>query len=611
MRKQFLDILVSEGILADGAIGTEIYKRGVFINRCFDELNISNPDLIKNIHTDYLDAGSLLLKTNTFTANRGALSSFGLDNKTREINIAGVKLARKVGGKRVFVAGSMGPVSNSASTRDFRNEWVEMYSEQSLALADAGADLILLETFTDLNELVVAIRAIKGVVDLPLVAQVSMTKINEDEYAGFQPEEAVQAMTIAEADVIGVNCSDGPHGVFETVKIMSAITDKPLSAMPNAGLPRMVQGRMLYMATPEYMGEYARRYAQLGVVLIGGCCGTRPEHIKEMKAFLKSIKPQTRIAIVEREVLEEAPAQFEPKKTEEKSPFGAVLGKKFNISVEVDPPMGIDPAKAVDGARFVKELGVDAVNIADGPRAMPRMSPIALSKVIKDRVGIEPIVHYCCRDRNILGMQMDLLGASALGLNNLLIITGDPPKMGNYPHATPVFDLDSVGLIRFVANLNRGLDFVGRPLKTQTSFVIGCGCNPGAVDMDIEVHRYTQKVEAGAEFVFSQPVYDMEMLEEFLSRIKGVKKIPFFAGILPISSLNNAEFLHNEVPGMQIPAKIMERLRGEETKEGQREVGIEVARDILSLARNSPAVQGAYIFPPLGKYTLVERLLGR
>lgn len=609
MNKSFLDILISDGILADGAIGTEIYNRGVFINRCYDELNLTNPDLIRQIHSDYVAAGSGLLKTNTFTANRAVLSSYGLEDKVREINISGVKLAKKVGGGEVFVGGSIGPVSTASTRLVHEAEWEAVFSEQIGALAEGGADVVLLETFTNLDEIRVAIKTAKKVSTLPVIAQVSIKRIGEDEYAGLEPEEAVLRMIEAGADVVGVNCSDGPQGVYETIKRMAAVSTKPLSAMPNAGMPKMVQGRMLYLATPEYMAEYARRYAQLGVSLIGGCCGTTPKHIREMKKFLKAIRPVRHTAKVEDAPTLEIIPPFKAKTPPEKSVFGAVLGKKFAISVEVDPPLGVDPASAVAGARLLKELGVDAVNIADGPRAMPRMSPMALAKIIQDTVGIEPIVHYCCRDRNILGMQMDLLGASALGLNNVLIITGDPPKMGHYPDATAVFDIDSIGLIRFVSNLNRGLDFANRPIKSQTSLLIGCGCNPGAVDMDLEADRFRQKVDSGAEFVFSQPVYDLEMLEKFLSKIKGVKEIPFFVGVLPLSSLKNAEFLHNEVPGMQVPHSVMERLRAESTKEGQRRVGIDVAREILTFARGSDKISGAYVFPPLGQYKLVEKLL--
>lgn len=607
--KDFLKTLTEEGILADGALGTEIYSRGIFINRCFDELNLSNPTLIREIHKDYIDAGAGLIETNTFTANRPALAAHGLEDKVVEINSAGVKLAKGVAGDRAFVAGSVGPISWTKKDAGMmeREEMEAIFSEQIKALSDAGADAIILETFTHLEELHVAYSSARRVSSLPIIAQVSLKYVGEGEFEGLLPEYAAVAIDHWGADVVGVNCCDGPQGVFESVKRMAEVTQKPISAMPNAGLPQMVQGRLLYLASPEYLAEYARRYAQVGVALIGGCCGTTPAHIREMKRFLKAMKPKSRGPHKVRD--EKVKPDIELVPPAKKSPFGATLGKKFGISVEVDPPMGIDPKRAIDGAKLLKDLGVDAVNIADGPRAMARMSPTALAVLIKEKVGIQTIVHYCCRDRNILGIQMDLIGASALGLNNLLLITGDPPKMGHYPEATAVFDIDSIGLITFVKNLNKGLDFAGRPIKKATKFLIGCGINPGAVDVDLEIERYAQKIEAGAEFVFSQPIYDAAILESFFERTKGLPKLPLYVGILPLVSLRNAEFLHNEVPGMQIPKGVMERMSKASTKTAQEECGISIAQEALVMAKAMDGVDGAYIFPPFGRYKLVEDLL--
>jgi homocysteine S-methyltransferase len=395
--------------------------------------------------------------------------------------------------------------------------------------------------------------------------------------------------------------------VFEAVKRMVEVTSKPVSAMPNAGLPQMIQGRLLYLASPEYMAEYARRYAKLGVALIGGCCGTTPAHIREMKKFLKSMKPRARLSSTVLRENVEVKVGLVP--SSQKSSFGEALEKKFGISVEVDPPLGINPEKAIDGAMLLRDLGVDAVNIADGPRAMARMSPTALAVLIKEKVGIETIVHYCCRDRNLLGLQMDLIGAAALGLNNLLLITGDPPKMGHYPEATAVFDIDSIGLISFVNNLNRGIDFAGRPIKQATKFLIGCGVNTGSVDMDLEIERYAHKLDAGAEFVFSQPVYDPSLLTSFVEKTKDLPKIPFYIGILPLISLRNAEFLHNEVPGMQIPKNVMAKMASAKTDKAQEECGMAIAKDALAAAISTEGVNGAYIFPPFGRYSLVGELL--
>ena len=609
MKKDFLKELTEKGILADGAIGTELYARGIFINRSYDELNLSNPGLVKEIHKAYLDAGSTLLETNTFTANRPALAAFGLEDKVSAINKAGAQLAREIAGDKAFVGGAVGPVSWAVKSADLLSpdELQKIFEEQIRALADGGCDVIILETFLHLEELHVAYKAVRAACNLPVVAQVSLKYLGEEGFAGLDPAEAARTIDSWGADVIGVNCSDGPQGVFEAIKKMAPATNKPLSAMPNAGLPQMIQGRLIYLASPEYFAEYARRYAQLGVTLIGGCCGTQPAHIREAKKYLKAQKP------VKRGEPEKAAAHaatgIRVVPAAEKSPLGAAMGKKFTISVEVDPPLGINPQAAIEGAKLLKDMGVDAVNIADGPRAMARMSPMALAVLIKEQVGIETVVHYCCRDRNLLGIQMDLIGAAALGLNNVLLITGDPPKMGNYPEATAVFDIDSIGLIKFAANLNRGLDFAERPLKEATKLLIGCGVNPGAVDLDLEVLRYKRKVEAGAEFVFSQPVFDTKLLEEFFSRVKDVPMIPFFAGILPLASLRNAEFLHNEVPGMQIPKKIMERMERAASKEAQQEAGLAVAKESLVAARELKQVTGAYIFPPFGNYKIVSKIL--
>lgn len=613
--KPFLETLIAEGILADGAIGTEIYSRGVYFNKCYDELNLSNPSLIGEIHRDYLRAGALLIETNTFTANRPALAAFGLEDRVAAINQAAAQLARQAIGEKGFVAGSVGPISWTKKDAKFfpRSEMEAIFAEQIAALAQGGVDVIILETFTRLDELEIAYRATRRATTLPIICQVSLKYVGEGEFEGVKPEDAAATIDAWGADVVGVNCSDGPQGVFEAIKRMRPMTKRPMSAMPNAGLPQMVQGRLLYMATPEYFAEYARRCVQLGVALIGGCCGTTPAHIREMKKFLKALRParveEQRAAINVTESTAPLRAAVAVPTLAERSPFGAVLSQRFGVSVEIDPPHGITPGTSLEGAKFLQGIGVDAINIADGPRAMARMSPMALGVMIEQQVGIETIIHYCCRDRNILGMQMDLIGSAALGLSNLMLITGDPPKMGNYPEATAVFDVDAIGLIRFATNLNRGLDFAGRPIKEATRFVIGCGVNPAAIDVDVEVERYRQKIEAGAEYVFSQPVYDPRLLEEFFRRTRNLPTIPFYVGILPLASVRNAEFLHNEVPGMQIPVPVMARMAAAETKEAQRAVGLAIARETLAAAKAMPRVRGAYIFPPFGNYRAVEKLL--
>lgn len=609
--KPFLDAL-QDGILGDGAMGTQIYSRGVFLNRSFDELNLSNPSLIRDIHTDYLNAGAQLLETNTFTANRPALAAYGFEDKVREINRAGASIAHDAAKGQAYIAGAVGPLSGTIKSANVLSddEVRDIFEEQMRALAEGGVDVFILETFLNLYELKLAYETARSVArEIPVVTQVTLQYQGEEGFKGLQPDDACRQMCGWGADAVGVNCCNGPVGVLEAIKLMHPVATKPLSAFPNAGLPQVKQNRLLYLATPEYMAEFARRLAQAGALLVGGCCGTNPEMIREMKRYLRTVHPAKRAEAIAAAAPKEEVKKLPEVPLEKRSPFGAILGRKFAISVEIDPPKGLDATKAIEGARFLKEHGVDVINIADGPRAMARMSPMAMSVLLQQQLGMETVIHYCCRDRNLLGMQMDLIGANAIGLKNVLVITGDPPKMGEYPDATAVFDVDAIGLIRFIKNLNCGLDFANRPIGEATSLVIGCGCNPGAVDMDLEAERLRKKIAAGAEFVFSQPVYESQLLDTFLGKCKSFLKIPFFVGILPLASLKNAEFLHNEVPGMQVPQGVMERLRKASGREMQQAVGLSVAQEALREARSNALVKGVYIFPPFGKYEAVVDLI--
>lgn len=593
-------------------MGTELYARGVFINRSYDELNLTNPDLIRGVHADYLKAGAQLLETNTFTANRPALAAYGLEKKVYEINRAGAAICKEASKGLAYVAGSVGPISGTVKSANVlpKHEVRDIFEEQIRGLRDGGVDVLMLETFYNLDELQIAVEAARNIAkDLPVIAQVSLNYEGDEGFRGLDPVTTYKKIESWEVDVVGVNCCNGPVGVLEAIKLMHPIAKKPLSAFPNAGLPQVKQNRLIYMATPEYMAEFARRLVQAGASLVGGCCGTNAMMIREMSRYLQTVRPgQTIEKITVGEIAKE-PETSVAMPIKNRSQFGAGLGKKFQVSVEIDPPRGLDATKAIEGARFLKDHGVDVINIADGPRAMARMSPLAMSSLIQQQVGMETIIHYCCRDRNLLGLQMDLIGANAMNLKNILIITGDPPKMGEYPDATAVFDVDAIGLIHFVKNLNQGLDFANRPIGAATSLVIGCGCNPGAIDTDLEAERLRKKITAGAEFVFSQPVYETKLLETFLTKCKTFLSIPFFVGILPLASLKNAEFLHNEVPGMQVSEKVMNKLRKATDKEAQREVGLEVAKENLREAKGMNLVKGAYIFPPFGKYEAVVELL--
>lgn len=617
----FREALAERALLFDGAMGTEIYARGVFINQCYDEINLRSPDLIQEIHASYLKAGADVLTTNTFGANRLRLIPHGLADRHNDINAAGVRLAREVAGDQAWVAASMGPLGAALTPvgKLTPGEAYACFREQAAVLAEAGADLFVLETFSQIPELWQAVRAVRSVCDKPIVACMAfpMSAQGQAQLEGPSPEQAATTMCSWKVDALGTNCANGPRGVLDIVQRMAKASQAPLVAMPNAGLPQVVEGRTLYLAHAEYMAEYARRLAQAGARIVGGCCGTTPAMIKEMRTFLRSISPgiPSRIFVnapkKDKECAPEADQGLRPVPVQERTELARRLyGGKFCVSVELDPPRGIDPSSAVEGAAALYKAGVDVVNIADGPRAVARMGPSALSHLVRRRTPpMETVVHYCCRDRNLLGMQMDLIGSHAVGLRNILAVTGDPPKMGTYPNATAVFDIDAIGLIHFIQQLNRGLDFSGRPIGGQTALFVGAGCNPGAVDLDLEAERFARKVEAGAEFFFSQPVFDQDLLYKFLDKTEHCRKVPFLVGIMPLVSARNAEFLHNEVPGMQIPDTVLRAIRAAPTKDAQREVGIQVARTTLLEVMQHPRIRGTYVYPPFGSYKAVLRVL--
>jgi homocysteine S-methyltransferase len=614
--ESFLEALSDRVVLFDGAFGTQLYARGVFINRSYDEQNVVNPDVVRDVHSEYLKAGADVITTNTFGANRLRLAPFGLVERLEEINVAGVTLAREIARDRAWVAGSIGPLGAELAPvgKVSPGEAFTIFKEQALILDTAGVDLFVLETFSRIEELWQAFRAVRGVSKKPIVACVSFNLSGMSEkkqYEGPTPADVARTLTQWGADVIGTNCANGPRATLEVVEQMAAVTQVPLAALPNAGLPQYIDGRTIYLAGPEYMAEYARRFVQKGARVVGGCCGTTPDCIKQMRVFLKSISPTSRGPVVPIDSPQaEAKEVLEPVPIVERSEFAKRLyGGKFCVSVELDPPRGLSPQRAIEGAEMLYKNGIDLVNIADGPRAVARMGPMALAQLVRQRVEMDALIHYCCRDRNILGMQMDLLGAHALGLHNVLAVTGDPPKMGSYPDATAVFDIDSIGLLSFIQMLNRGMDFSGSQIGGQTAFFVGAGCNPGHIDVDMEADRFGRKISAGAEFFFSQPVYEPELLDRFFDLTKDFPRVPFMVGILPLVSAKNAEFLHNEVPGMQIPQSVRDKIGKAATKQGQREVGVSIAQETLRQLKDHPRVDGVYIFPPFGSYKAVLRVL--
>ncbi len=602
MPQNIINRLKQSPVLCDGAMGTLLYAKGIFINRCYDELNLSQPEMIRDIHRDYLQAGAEIIETNTFGANSFRLARHGLVDRVRDINVAGVRLAREAAKSfDAWVAGSMGPLGvrieplGKVSLVEAR----AAFREQAAALVEAGVDLLMLETFGYLEELHQAILACREVnPNLPLVAQVT---IDEDGNCldGSDPETFAARLTEWQVDVAGVNCSVGPVAMLEAIERVRAVTCLPLAAQPNAGMPRSVEGRNIYLCSPEYMANYTADFVAAGVRLIGGCCGTTPDHIRAMKSILRVGEARGKTAISE--VVRSAAAPSAPATIPlaERSKLGAKLAaRQFVTMVEIVPPKGIDIRKEIEGAKYVKSVGVDGVNIPDSPRASARMSNQALALLMQQAVEIEAILHYTCRDRNVLGIQSDLLGAAATGIRNLICITGDPPKMGNYPDATAVFDVDSIGLVNIVHNLNRGLDLGGNPIGSGTAFVIGVGANPGLPDLDEEIKRFEYKVEAGAEYVVTQPVFDLGLLENFLRRIEHCR-IPVIAGIWPLVSARNAEFMKNELR-VSVPDEILNRMAKAATPETARAEGVSIAREMLTAVRDR--VQGAQISAPLGRY---------
>jgi len=603
MPADFLSRIKQAPVLCDGAMGTLLYAKGIFINRSYDELNLSQPDLIRGIHHEYLQAGAEIIETNTFGANSFRLARHSLADKVRDVNLAGVQLAREAAKSfDVWVAGSVGPLGTRIEPlgKTSFEEARESFRKQIEALAEGGVDLLILETFGYLEELHQVMLAARDVnAGLPIVAQVT---IDEDGNCldGSSPETFVPKLEEWGADVLGCNCSVGPVAMLDAIERVRALTSLPLAAQPNAGIPRSVEGRNIYLCSPEYMASYARKFVAAGAKVVGGCCGTTPEHIRVMKSALRVGEARGKTAMAQAAGGHAATLATPAVPLEQRSSLGAKLAKgEFVTMVEIVPPKGIDIRKEVDGAKFVKSVGVDAVNIPDSPRASARMSNQALSLLIQHEVGIEAILHYTCRDRNVLCIQSDLLGAAAVGIKNLICITGDPPKMGNYPDATAVFDVDAIGLVNIVHNLNRGLDLGGNPIGTGTGFVIGVGANPGLTDLDEEVRRFEYKVEAGAEYAVTQPVFDLRLLENFVRRIEHCR-IPVVAGIWPLVSVRNAEFMKNELR-VSVPDTVLERMARAQTPETARAEGVALAREMLLAVRQ--IVQGAQVSAPQGRYS--------
>jgi homocysteine S-methyltransferase len=602
--QSFSEALEQRVLVCDGAMGTMLYSKGVFINKSFDALNLTRPDLVEEVHQEYVRAGADLVETNTFGANRIKLGSFGLADSLAAINTEGARIARRAAGARAYVAGSIGPLGIRIEPwgKTGVEEAREYFREQARALLEGGVDLFVLETFRDLNEIGAAIDAVRSISDLPIVAQMT-TEEDGNTLDGTPPERFAPELEKRGATVIGVNCAVGPAPMLETIERMEAVTQRHLSAQPNAGKPRDVEGRNLYLCSPEYMASYARRFMLHNVRVVGGCCGTTPEHIRQIKAAVRGLAPAA--ASAARTAVSMAATSAAARKTAspavsappvpraQKSRLAGQLTRgAFVIGVELRPPRGFEAEPAIQRARELKRYGVDVVNIPDGLRAGARLSALSLAVLIEQQAGIETVLHYACRDRNLLGIQSDLLGAHAMGLRNLLLITGDPGRVGDYPDATAVFDVDSIGLTNVVSRLNHGCDVGGQPIGAPTAFHMGVSFNPAASNLDEELRRFDYKVEAGAEFVLTRPIFDVAAFERVRARIE-TARLPIVAGIFPFDSARNAEFMANEVPGVRVPDALMERMRRADGAQAAAAEGIAVAREIAGALRG--AVQGVQV----------------
>ncbi|HTX99468.1 MAG TPA: bifunctional homocysteine S-methyltransferase/methylenetetrahydrofolate reductase [Bacteroidota bacterium] len=600
----------NEVVVFDGGVGTYLYEKGIFINTCFDELNLTNADLVSSVHRDYVLAGADVVETNTFGGNRFRLAPHGLEKKVYEINRRGAEIAKGAAKGGALVAGSVGPLGvqiEPLGKLSF-DEAKEVFKEQIHGLLDGGVDLIIFETFSLIPEIVQAVRAAKELDGaIPIIAQVT---VNDDGrlLSGAGLDAFVHDVAPLGVDVVGMNCSVGPKAMLDALEQLKGLTVLPMSVQPNAGLPQSVGGRNLYLMSPEYLAEYAKRFIQTGAAIVGGCCGTNPEHIKAIRRAVSALRPSLRMGSTKADLKVEAPAAVTVAPFKEKSRLASKLEREeFVTLVELVSPRGVSPSKEIDKARVLHRFGIDAINIPDGPRASARMSALALAALMQREVGIEAVLHFACRDRNVIGMQSDLLGAWALGLRNILAITGDPPKLGTYPDAKAVFDVDAIGLTNLINRLNHGLDLAGNSIGEPTAFSIAVGVNPGAINMDEELRRLDWKIEAGAEYLITQPVFDLAILESFLRRIEHVK-LPLLCGIWPLISYRNAEFMNNEVPGAHVPNEILERMKKTTTKEEGFAEGVAIARETYEHVRRE--VAGVQLAAPMGRIEGVFSILG-
>ncbi len=611
--KEILNKFSENILLFDGGMGTELYNRGVFINRCFEEINLSNPDLVKDIYRDYKNAGADVIQTNTFGANRYKLTKHHIQDKLYDINYEGVSLAKSVAGDDIYVAGSVGPLGVQIEPLGpvSKDEARFYFKEQIEPMIDAGVDLLVIETFTYPDELKQAVTAAKEIANIPVIA---LMTIDEDttSLTGAPPEIMIKELEETGADAIGINGTVGPRTMLEWLEKARKLTDKTIAIMPFAGKPQNIDGRNIYLASPEYLGEYAKHYINAGANIIGGSSGIGPEHIKKMRLYADALKPNTakKKFTYEKISVKDISNKYDVKPIERKNKSRLarrICDGHFVKFVELLAPKGINADKVIQKAREMHYFGIDVINIPDGPRASARMSAMLMALQLQQKVGIETVLHYVCRDRNVIGIQADLLGAYSLGIKNILAITGDPPKAGNYPDATAVFDVDAIGLVNILNRLNHGMDIAGNPIGEPAGFFTGVGANPAALNLDNELKRLDWKIDAGAEYIITQPVFDVKIYENFIKKTEHYK-IPVIAGLWPLTSLKNAKFMNNEIPEVFVPEYIMKRLeKYEDDKEASLKEGIAIAREILDTVR--PASAGVQISAPFGRIQSVIDLL--
>ncbi|MDX1646884.1 MAG: bifunctional homocysteine S-methyltransferase/methylenetetrahydrofolate reductase [Longimicrobiales bacterium] len=593
----------------DGAMGTLLYSRGVFVNVCYDELSLTRPELVQGIHQEYVAAGAEILETNTFGANPVKLSSYGLEDRTEEVNAAAARLARRAAGERAAVAGAVGPLGIRIEPwgPTSLEEATDFFRRQVRGLLEGEVDGFVLETFSDLTEIECAVRAVREECDLPVMAQMTVGPDGKSQY-GADASQLARKLTEMGPDAVGFNCAVGPAVMLDAIEEMAEVTSLPLSAQPNAGLPRTVRDRKMYLASPEYMAQYARRMIDVGVRFVGGCCGTTPDHTRKMRDAVAAVQPRHTSVSVPRVAFED-PALTEPVPLEARSAWGRKLARGEPVtSVEIVPPHSWSAPAVTEPAHTLRVAGVDAVAIVENPRSRSRMGALSAALIIEREVGIETLVHYTCRDKNMPGMISDLLGAAAAGLRNLLVVSGDPPTMGPYPDATAVFDIDSIGLTHVVQGLNRGVDPGGNSIGAPTEFVQGVALNQGAVDQERELSRFRYKIEAGADFVVTQPVFRPDALHAFLDEA-GSADIPVVAGIWPFLSQRDAEFLANEMPGVDVPEAIVDRMRTAQASgpEAATDEGVTIALEMIEAVR--PFVQGFHLTAPSRKVEVALRVL--